>query len=90
MSKKSVIERNKKRNKIFFKFKKIREGLKKNLLNKYFIKILPRNSYVTRLRNRCFITGRGRGVYRKFSISRCCLREKIMNGEVSGVYKMSW
>ncbi|WDI79193.1 30S ribosomal protein S14 [Candidatus Vidania fulgoroideae] len=90
MSKISVIERNKKKIKIFFKFRKIREGLKKNLLNEYFIKILPRNSYITRIRNRCFITGRGRGVYRKFSISRCFLREKIMNGEISGVCKISW
>lgn len=51
---------------------------------------LPRNASPTRLRNRCKITGRPRGVYRKFGLGRNKLREIIMRGEVPGVVKASW
>ena len=51
---------------------------------------LPRNASPTRLRNRCRITGRPRGVYRKFGLGRNKLREIIMRGEVPGVVKASW
>ncbi|MGX7589236.1 30S ribosomal protein S14 [Candidatus Vidania fulgoroideorum] len=91
MSKKSVLERNKKRKKLYIKFKNIRKKINKDIiLNKFLLSTFPKNSSVTRIRNRCYITGRSRGYYRKFSISRSFLREKIMNGEISGVYKISW
>jgi len=51
---------------------------------------LPRNASPTRLRNRCSITGRPRGVYRKFGLGRGKLRELVMRGEVPGVTKASW
>jgi small subunit ribosomal protein S14 len=51
---------------------------------------LPRDASPTRLRNRCAITGRPRGVYRKFGLGRNKLRELAMRGEVPGVIKASW
>lgn len=51
---------------------------------------LPRNSSPVRLRNRCALTGRPRGVYSKFGIARGKLRELMMRGEVPGVTKSSW
>ena len=51
---------------------------------------LPRNASPSRLRNRCAITGRPRGVYRKFGLGRNKLRELAMRGEVPGVIKASW
>lgn len=51
---------------------------------------LPRNSSPVRLRNRCALTGRPRGVYRKFGLARSKLREIAMRGEIPGVIKASW
>jgi len=51
---------------------------------------LPRNASPTRLRNRCSMTGRPRGVYRKFGLGRNKLREVAMRGEIPGVVKASW
>jgi len=51
---------------------------------------LPRNSSPVRLRNRCAITGRPRGYFRKFGLSRNKLREIAMRGEIPGVIKASW
>ena len=51
---------------------------------------MPRTSSATRIRNRCMITGRARGVYRKFNISRIMLREMVANGLIPGVRKASW
>ncbi len=51
---------------------------------------LPRNANPTRLRNRCEITGRARGVYRKFGLGRNKLRDAAMKGEVPGIVKASW
>ena len=51
---------------------------------------LPRNASPTRLRNRCALTGRPRGVYRKFGLARNKLRELALRGEVPGVIKDSW
>jgi small subunit ribosomal protein S14 len=51
---------------------------------------LPRNSSPVRLRNRCTLTGRPRGVYRKFGLGRSKLREIAMRGEVPGMTKASW
>ena len=54
------------------------------------LQALPRNSSPVRQRNRCALTGRSRGVYRKFGLGRIKLRETIMRGEVPGVVKASW
>ena len=51
---------------------------------------LPRNSCPTRLKNRCELTGRPRGYYRKFGISRIALRELALRGQLPGVRKSSW
>lgn len=51
---------------------------------------LPRDASPTRIRNRCAITGRPRGTYRKFGLARGKLREMAMRGEVPGVVKASW
>ena len=54
------------------------------------IQALPRNSNPTRLRNRCEVTGRPRGTYRKFGLGRIKLREAAMRGEIPGLVKASW
>jgi small subunit ribosomal protein S14 len=51
---------------------------------------LPRNASPTRQRNRCVITGRARGVFRKFGLGRMKLRELAMKGEIPGMTKASW
>ncbi|MDR0968168.1 MAG: 30S ribosomal protein S14 [Holosporaceae bacterium] len=51
---------------------------------------MPRTSSATRIRNRCVITGRARGVYRKFNVSRIMLREMVAGGLIPGVRKASW
>ena len=51
---------------------------------------LPRRSSAIRLRNRCFATGRPRGVMKKFKMSRLCFREMALKGEIPGVTKASW
>ena len=54
------------------------------------LQALPRNANPTRLRNRCAITGRPRGVFRKFGLGRNKLREYAMRGEIPGIVKASW
>jgi len=51
---------------------------------------LPRNSSATRVRNRCFVTGRGRGVYRKFGLCRNMFRQMALEGKIPGIRKASW
>jgi small subunit ribosomal protein S14 len=51
---------------------------------------MPRNSSQTRLRNRCSLTGRPRGYYRKFRLSRIALRELASSGQIPGMLKSSW
>jgi small subunit ribosomal protein S14 len=51
---------------------------------------LPRNSSITRVRNRCELTGRPRGVYRKFKLSRIAVRELASSGQIPGMLKSSW
>ena len=101
MAKTSSIQRNLKRIKLAKKFKKKRESLKKIIKNKKLplterfaaqLKLakIPRNSARTRIRNRCEITGRPRGVYRKLRISRIALRELASSGKIPGMTKSSW
>ncbi len=54
------------------------------------LQALPRNASPVRLRNRCALTGRPRGTYRKFGLGRTKLREFAMRGEIPGVIKASW
>ena len=101
MAKTSSIQRNLKRIKLAKKFLKKRENLKKIIRNKKLpleerfaaqLKLakIPRNSAKTRIRNRCEITGRPRGVYRKLRISRIALRDLASKGKIPGMTKSSW
>ena len=101
MAKKSAINRNLKRIKMTKKFLEKRKKLKKIIYNKKLslkerfeaqlkISKLPRNSSRTRIRNRCEITGRPHGVYRKLRISRIALRELASKGKIPGMTKSSW
>jgi len=101
MSKLSVINRNEKRKKLVIKFSKKRLALQAIIDDpkaseevryaaRLKIQALPRNSNKTRVRNRCALTGRPRGVYRKFGLGRHKLREFAMRGEVPGIVKASW
>ena len=101
MAKTSAIQRNLKRMRLVKKFSKKRQELKKIITNKKLpleerfkaqLKLakLPRNSAKTRIRNRCEITGRPHGVYRKLRISRIALRELASKGKIPGMTKSSW
>ena len=101
MAKTSAIQRNLKRIKLAKKFSKKRAALKKIINNKKLplaerfaaqLKIakLPRNSARIRIRNRCEITGRPHGVYRKLRISRIALRDLASKGRIPGMTKSSW
>ena len=101
MAKLSSINKNNKRIKLSEKFKKKRESLKKIIMNKKInfeerfkaqqkLSKLPRNSAKIRVRNRCQITGRPHGVYRKLKISRIALRKLGLEGKIPGMVKSSW
>lgn len=89
MARKSLIAREEKRRKLVDKYAKLRKELKEN--GEYDeLQKLPKNSSPVRLRNRCQMTGRSRGYYRKFGISRLVLRELASKGEIPGLKKSSW
>ena len=101
MAKKSMIERERKRQKLVDQHAAKRAALKAAAADKNAsvedrfkatLKLaeLPRNSSATRLRNRCQLTGRPRAYYRKLKISRIMLRELGSNGEIPGLVKSSW
>lgn len=101
MAKKSSIEKNNKRKKMNDALRNKRSLLKEEVYNKSLslneriravIKLaaLPRNSARTRIRNRCELTGRPRGYYRKFKLSRNMLRDLAGSGEIPGLVKASW
>ncbi len=101
MAKVSSINKNNKRIKLSEKFKKKRTELKKIIMNKKLpleerfkaqqkLSKLPRNSSRTRIMNRCQITGRPHGVYRKLKISRIALRKLGLEGKIPGMIKSSW
>ena len=101
MAKLSAINKNNKRIKLSDKFYKKRSSLKKIIMNKKLsleerfkaqqkLSKLPRNSAKTRVRNRCQITGRPHGVYRKLKISRIALRQLGLQGKIPGMVKSSW
>tara|TARA_B100000378_G_C17823288_1_gene335255 strand:+ start:270 stop:575 length:306 start_codon:yes stop_codon:yes gene_type:complete len=101
MAKTSAIQRNLKRIKLAKKFFKKRQNLKKIINNKKLpleerfkaqLKLakIPRNSARVRIRNRCEISGRPHGVYRKLKISRIALRDLASKGKIPGMTKSSW
>ena len=89
MARKCLYAREAKKQKLVKKYLEKREQLKKE--GKYEdLQKLPKNSCPVRLRNRCAFTGRARGYYRKFGVSRLVLREMALRGELPGVKKASW
>ncbi len=101
MAKKSAIERNEKRRKMTDRYAAKRAALKE-LANDRSLPMeerfaarlklaeLPRNSSRVRIRNRCEISGRPRGNYRKFKMSRIALRDLASTGQIPGMVKSSW
>lgn len=101
MAKRNMINRDVKRRELVTKLGSKRAELREQVKNtrlseeeRYNAMIalqkMPRDSSYTRMRNRCGLTGRSRGFYRKFGLSRSKLRELMMKGVVPGVVKASW
>jgi len=101
MAKVAVVNRDQKRRRIVKKFAARRSELMELINNpklspedryeaRMRLQKLPRNASPVRLRNRCALTGRGRGVFRKFGLARGKLRDIAMRGEIPGVIKASW
>ena len=101
MAKLSSINKNNKRIKLANKFYAKRQKLKKIIMNKNLtleerfkaqqkLSKMPRNSALNRVMNRCQITGRPHGVYRKLKISRIALRQLGLEGKIPGMVKSSW
>ena len=101
MAKLALINREAKRRKMVEKYKAKRAALEAIVSDesrsederfeaRLKIQALPRNSSPVRLRNRCKLTGRPRGVFRKFGLGRSKLRDFVMRGEVPGMTKASW
>ena len=101
MAKLSLINREKKRARLVEKYAAKRKELKAVIIDPEAsledkiaadeaLQKLPRNSSPVRQRNRCRVTGRPRGVYRKFGLSRTKVREAAMRGDIPGLVKASW
>lgn len=101
MAKKSVIRRDERRRQLVALYSEKRKKLKSTVYDKtislgerfaaqQLLAALPRSSSRTRVKNRCEVTGRARGYYRKFRLSRLCLRELGACGQLPGVLKASW
>jgi len=89
LAKTSQVARENKRKKLVDKFAEKRKALK--AAGDYDALVeLPRNSNPIRLHNRCAVTGRARGFYRKFGISRLTFRKMALEGKIPGVKKASW
>ncbi len=101
MAKQSMIQRELKREKLVARYAKKRTALKATIRNinstddertaaQAKLNAMPRDSSPSRQRNRCAITGRPHGVYKKFGLGRNKLREAAMKGEIPGLTKASW
>ena len=101
MAKKSAIEKNNRRRKLVAKYAARRDRLRaitkdeslpqeERFAARLKLAELPRNSSATRVRNRCLVTGRPRGNYRKFKMSRIALRDLASAGQIPGMVKSSW
>lgn len=89
MATKAWVAKEKRRAALVKKYAEIRRDLKKKK-NYAALSNLPRDASPTRSRNRCQITGRSRGVLRKFKVSRIMLRELALAGQIPGLKKASW
>jgi small subunit ribosomal protein S14 len=98
---KSLIQRDKKRRRLYKKYELKRNKLKSVIYNELsseeerqaaqnLLSKLPRSSSKTRIKNRCVVTGRSKSVYRYFKVSRIQLRNLALNGNISGYSKISW
>ena len=101
MAKQSMVERERKRERLVARYAEKRAKLRATMKNpnstdeevwqaQIALQKLPRDSSPSRLRNRCQLTGRPHGYYRKFGLGRNKLREHAMRGEVPGLVKASW
>lgn len=101
MAKKSAVEKNNKRKRMVVKYAAKRAHLKamandeslpmdERFMARLKLAELPRDSAPNRVRNRCEVTGRPRGYYRKFRMSRISLRDLASAGQIPGVIKSSW
>lgn len=101
MAKKSAVEKNKNRRSLVKSYKNRRQTLREVARNRIVsaeerfeatmkLAQLPRNSSATRIRNRCALTGRPRGYYRKLNLSRIALRDLASLGQIPGMTKSSW
>lgn len=101
MAKLATINRNIKRQKIVLKYEEQRATLNRMINNltlseeerfnaRIKLQKLPRDSSPVRLRNRCTLTGRPRGIYSKFGLGRSKLRDIAMSGKIPGIIKASW
>ena len=101
MAKKSMVEREKKRRRMVERYRARRAELKRIISDRSTspddlaaaleaLQRLPRDSSPSRLRNRCAVTGRPRGYFKKFGLGRNKLREEAMFGNIPGVSKASW
>ena len=101
MAKKSAVEKNNSRKALALRYKDKRGKLKNIVKNKSVsqeerysaqlkLAALPRNSSPVRVRNRCLLTGRPRGYFRKLKLSRIALRELASQGQIPGMVKSSW
>ncbi|SLN40308.1 30S ribosomal protein S14 [Oceanibacterium hippocampi] len=101
MAKKSAVERDLKRRRLAARYAGKRAALKaiakddslsqeERFQARLKLAAVPRNAAPSRIRNRCGVTGRPRGTYRKFKLSRIALRDLASNGQIPGVVKSSW
>ncbi len=101
MAKRSAVERNNKRKRMVIKYAAKRAELKaiakddsqpmeERFAARLKLAKLPRNSAATRVRNRCELSGRPRGYYRKLKLSRIALRDLASSGQIPGMVKSSW
>jgi len=101
MAKRSAVERDLKRRRLVARYKAKREALKarandenvpmeERFAARLKLAALPRNGAASRVRNRCMVSGRPRGYYRKLKMSRIALRELASDGQIPGMVKSSW
>ncbi|MCL4131671.1 UNVERIFIED_CONTAM: hypothetical protein GTU68_026404 [Idotea baltica] len=90
MARTSIIQRNLKRKRLVIKYVKTRKSTNERWDAQMLLQKLPVNSSATRIRNRCFITGRSRAIYKKFNLCRNKIREYAMNGYIPGLRRASW
>lgn len=89
MSTTAIVARNQKRARLISKYSARRAELK--AIGDYEgLQKLPRNSSPTRYKSRCFVTGKGRGVYKKFGLCRNMFRQMALDGKIPGIRKASW